>query len=341
MLTRTNAAVPLALGALLTLCPRAALAQSAGGAPAPQASPGPISEQSEFEKGKNAYRAQKYEEAETRFLQMLDPRTGTLHDKILIRQARMYLAATLLAEHHDEEAAELFGTILTEDKDYEPDALAFPVEVLNAFSDTRARLREKLDAIERENFKRLTERRAREEALRLQREARVKQLERLAGEAEVTEKNSRWVALVPFGFGQFRNGQRGLGWFFLGTEAALIVGSLVAVPVYYVNLANAHDNQGVFTNSIAQQYLDRANTALEVNEALNGVFAATAVIGAIQAEVAFVPQTVKIKQRPVPDLPPAVTAPSNPVVLSFGATPLAGPDGHGLRGASVGLSGRF
>src|SRR5580698_5471153 len=61
-----------------------------------------VDEQTEFEKGRNAYRAQKYDEADTRFLRMLDPKAGILHDKVLIKQARMYWAATLIAEHHDE-----------------------------------------------------------------------------------------------------------------------------------------------------------------------------------------------------------------------------------------------
>src|SRR5665213_1013704 len=49
-------------------------------------------------------------------------------------------------------------------------------------------------------------------------------------EADVTEKHSRWVALAPFGFGQFQNGQRGLGVFFLAADSLLLAGEIAAVP---------------------------------------------------------------------------------------------------------------
>ncbi len=308
-----------------------------------------MDEQAEFEKGRNAYRAQKYDEADARFLRMLDPQHGTLHDKVLIKQARMYWAATLLAEHQDEYAKSLFETILTEDHDFEPDPLAFPTEVFNAFIDTRTRLREKLEAIAREQYRRAAERRANEEAARQREAARIKLLEQMASEVEVTEKHSRWVALIPFGVGQFQNGQRGLGWFFLGTEAALVAGGLATVPIYWVDLANVRDTYTPQTSSIAQQYNDRANVVRYVNLSLNGAFAAIAIVGAIQAEAAYVPDPVKVEPRVVPDLEapelqsppgPPPTAPSLPPV-SFGAAPLPGRDGHGVGGASLSLTASF
>jgi hypothetical protein len=313
--------------------------------PPPALAPGVVDEQAEFDKGRNAYRAQKYDEADARFIQMLDPEHGTLHDKILIRQARMYWAATRLAQHHDEDATGIFETILTEDRDYEPDSLAFPTEVVNAFIDTRSKLHAKLEAIERDQFRRAAERRAREEAERQREAARLRLLEKLAGEAEVTEKHSRWTALLPFGVGQFQNGQRGVAWFFLGAESALAIGGLVAVPVYYVDLANATNACGHCNTTAeripSQEYLDRANAARDVNLALYGALAAFVIAGAVQGEVAYVPDPVRIKPRAVPAIPDAAPSAKPTPSLSFGAAPVTSPDGRGIRGGTLGISGTF
>jgi hypothetical protein len=301
-----------------------------------------VDEQSEFEKGRNAYRAQKYDEADARFLTMLAPQHGTLHDKVLIKQARMYWAATLLALHHEEDASSQIEIILSEDRDYEPDPLAFPTDVVNTFIDTRARLRAKLEEIEREQYRRAAERRAHEEATRREAAAHLKLVERLAGEAEVTRKHSRWVALAPFGIGQFQNGQTDLGVFFLAADSLLLAGEIAAVPVYLVNLSDANATYSVYTQPIAQQYLDRANAARIANLALTGAFAVAYIAGAIQAEVAFVPEVVKIKPRVIPELAPAPAAPTAPPISwSFTGGPLAGANGQGIRGGTVGIVGSF
>jgi hypothetical protein len=340
---RASLGVSLAVCAVGLAHPAACLAQPPP-APAPAVQPSePVDEQSEFEKGRNAYRAQKYDEADARFLRMLDPQHGTLHDKVLIKQARMYWAATLLAEHQDEYATSIFETILTEDHDYEPDPLAFPTEVTNAFIDTRARLREKLAAIALEQYRHAAERRAREEAAKQQEAARIKTLERLAGEVEVTDKHSRWRAVLPFGVGQFQNGQRGLGWFFLGTEAALVAGGIATVPIYWVNLADAHDTYSWATKSVAQQYLDRANAVRYVNLSLYGALAVTAIVGAIQAEATYVPDQVQVMPRAIPGsvAPPAPPPPAAAQSISWQAAPVPGRDGRGLSGATVGFSATF
>jgi len=308
-----------------------------------------VDEQSEFEKGRNAYRAQKYEEADARFLKMLDPEHGTLHDKVLIRQARMYRAASLIALHHDEDAAFLFELILTEDKAYEPDPLAFPTEVVNAFIDTRARLREKLEAIQRELYRRAAERRASELAAKEREAARIKMLEKLAGEAFVTQKHERWVALLPFGVGQFQNGQRAAGWFFLAAEATFVATGIATVPIYYVDLANAKSALGTTdtaqTTAVAQAYLDRANVVRYVNLTSYGALAVSAIVGAIQAEVAFVPEYKVTFPRGIPEVAP--TSPPHPptslrsLPFSIGMAPLPGRDARGVGGGTLSVVGTF
>ena len=61
-------------------------------------------------------------------------------------------------------------------------------------------------------------------AQRLQpREAeRMARLERLAAQETVRVQRNRAVAFIPFGAGQFQNGDRTLGWGFLAAEAAFV-----------------------------------------------------------------------------------------------------------------------
>ena len=311
-----------------------------------------LDEQSEFEKGRNAYRAKQYDEADARFLRMLDPEHGTLHDKVLIKQARMYWAATRLAMHHDEDAAAQFRIILSDDPHYEPDPLVFPTEVGNAFIDTRVRYRAELEEREREQYRIAAERRATEEAARKHEAARLKALEKMAGEVEVTEKHSRWVALLPFGVGQFQNGQRRLGYFFLTTEATLVAAGIATVPIYYVDLSNANDTYAG-NHLLAQQYLDRANAVRYVNLSLYAALAVTVISGAIEGEVAYVPDPIRVVPRVVPELStpatPSAPAPSAaPATLSsfslpfsLNGGPLPGRDGHGVSGGTVGLAVSF
>jgi hypothetical protein len=308
--------------------------------PPPVQAPEAFDEQAELDKGRNAYRAQKFDEADARFLKMLDPEHGTLHDKVLIKQARMYRAATLIALHHEEEAQILFKLILTDDHEYEPDPLAFPTEVANAFYDTRSKLRQELEEAQRELYRRAAERRAHEEEARRQEAARLKQLEQLASQSFITQKHSRWTALLPFGIGQFQNGQRTAGWFFLVSEGVALGTGIATVPIYYVDLANA--NSIYPTNpSAAAEYDDRAVTVRDINLASYAALAALAIVGAVQAEAAFVPEKVSIEPRAIPDLPPPPPRPSATLPFFLGTNPVPGRDGRGVSGGTLTLGATF
>ena len=189
-------------------------------------------EQSELDKVRAAYAVQKYDEAEARLRDVLDPKHPALRDPALVTQARMYLAAVLIAKKQPDQATPVFEKILLDDPDFEPDILSFPTEVIDQFIDTRARLRERLNELAQERARKELERKIQEEDAKRREVARVAMLERLAGEEKVTTLSSRWLALVPFGTGQFQNGDRALGWFFLATETACVVGTGVTVPIY-------------------------------------------------------------------------------------------------------------
>ncbi len=272
----------------------------------------------DLEKAHNAYVAHQYDEAESRLRALLDPQTGTLKDPDAVADARMYLGATLVAEKKNDEAAAEFALLLSDKPEYQPDALRVSLDAIDAFTDARARNRDKLAAIQAERARKAQEDKARAELERQRAAVRLAMLERMAGTEVVTTQNSRLIALVPFGAGQFQNGQTALGWTLLVSEGLLAVGSGIGAAVWYYNLSQVDSNYSAGNGSVAQQYNYRAQTAAVVGDAFAAGFFVVALAGIIDAEAAFVPETTTTRPRPIP-----------PVSIA----PIVGPGGVGVMGA--------
>jgi len=302
-------------------------------------------EQGELDKGKNAYLARQYDEADARFRAMLDPRTGTIHDPVLVTQAYMLWGAVMVAKGKPQEASSLFEQLLLKDPRFEPDPLSFPTEVLDAFSDTKNRIRQRLNQAAQDAARREADRRAREEQEKRRQAARLTLLERLASEETVTEEHSRWIAWVPFGAGQFQNGETALGWLFLGSEAAFVLGGTLTLPFYYAERRAVTDAYNDPTGCVGgqDQYLfnckrdenarshqNTANALRVANLSLYGAFAFTAIVGVIEANLRYEPRVVLTKKRA---LPPALS-------WTPALTPLFTPEGR-VAGGNIGVTVHF
>ena len=97
----------------------------------------------ELEKGRAAYLARNWAEAEERLRPLVDPKTG-VKERPLLSQARMILGAALLAQGKKEEATIVFEKLVLEDPTFDPDPLSFPGDVVNTFIDTRSQLAERI-----------------------------------------------------------------------------------------------------------------------------------------------------------------------------------------------------
>jgi hypothetical protein len=144
----------------------------------------------------------------------------------------------------------------------------------------------------------------------------------------VIQVNSRWLALVPFGVGQFQNRQMALGWTFLATESLLVAGSVISqlVTIYNVNQMNGAIESG---SSTAGGYHARAQDAYIATDLFTAGFALVAIAGIIHAEATFVPERVEVRARPLP-----------PLSLSPLIAPLFGRS-EGGAGAILGVGGTF
>ncbi len=272
----------------------------------------------DLEKAHNAYVAHQYDEAEARLRALLDPATGTLTEPDAVADARMYLGATLVAEKKADEAAKVFSDLLSDKPEYQPDALRVSLEAVDAFTDARARNRDRIAAIQAERVRKAQQEKARGDAERERQRARLEALEKLASTETITHENSRLVALVPFGAGQLQNGDTALGWTLLVGEGLLALGSGVSAGMSFLYVAQRNDAYQKGQFDVATQYNDFAKTAAWVGDFLAGGFVAAAVAGVVQAQLAFVPETVTVRKRELP-------------VLSL--TPVVGPGGVGVVGS--------
>ncbi len=300
---------------------------------------------SDLEKAHNAYVAHKYDDAAARLRALLDPNAGTLKDADNIADARMYLGASLLAQNKKADAEGVFEQLLRDKPDYQPDSLRVTLQAIDALIDVRSRMREELASIQAERVRQAQEQKAKLDAERQKAVLRLAMLEKLASEETVVQSNSRWLALVPFGVGQFQNGQAALGWTFLATESLLIVGSVVSqlVMIYNVHQMNAAAAIGSTTD---QGYHDRAYAAYVATDLFTAGFALVALAGIIHAQVTFVPEHVTVRERP---LPPVSLAPlllplvgRGPGLVGLSPERAGGGAGAaGIGGAMVGIGGRF
>jgi hypothetical protein len=286
---------------------------------------------SDLEKAHNAYVAHKYDEAEARLRTLLDLRTGALQDPDNIADARMYLGASLLAQGRKADAQAVFEQLLRDKPDYQPDSLRVSLQATDALVDVRSRMREELAASMAERVRQTQEARAKLEAEKQKAALRLAMLEKLAAEETLVQRNSRWVALVPFGVGQFQNGQDALGWIFLTTQSLLAVGSGVGAVVTYYYEVQAN-NALLSGANTASQYQALAHEAFVVGNVFAAGFVLAGIAGIVHAEATFVPERVEVRSRPLPPISLA------PALLSTPGVPGRRESGEGVL---LGVRGRF
>lgn len=276
----------------------------------------------ELEKARASYLARNWTEAEERSRALVDPASG-LKDRPLLSQARMILGAALIAQGKKEPAVEVFEKLVLEDSTFEPDPLSYPGEVINTFIDTRAQLAERIKNQAVTLAKLEAERKAREEAEREKQRRWLELVKAQAQEEKITVRNSRLIACLPFGVGQFQNEQPTLGWIFLAGEAALVVGTAVTLPMHFYARGRREHYVDTQDLDLATQWDQRADQIQVANLILVGGFLVTAGAGILQANIEFKPEREERKRRELPPL-----GKLTPVV-----TPLAGG------GAFVGITG--
>ena len=246
-------------------------------------------QQTEFAKGQQLYNNGDHLAADTFFAKAIDGANPTITDPVLINKGRMIRGASDMYLGRKADAITQFEEILKANPKFEPDPLAFPQGVLDEFHKTRDRLEK--EAIEKaKGDKTLQDLKACEASLDGLR-SKYQSLADWAVRERVVHSSSRVVATIPFGVGQFQNGDTALGIIFLTTESLAVITASVSYAIHY---------------SIPQQPADTAkaqsveSASRIVNLISVGTFAALAIGGVIQAHLAYVPETYEMRSRPLP-----------------------------------------
>jgi hypothetical protein len=265
-----------------------------------------------FKIGKKLYEDGNHNASAQHFALATDGPTPSIKDPGLTNQARMIRGASDMYLGRIADADAQFDRILRNNPKFEPDPILFPPGVLDEFR----RIREKLEkeAADKKAGDANTKKIAALEAENSKLTLRVKSLEDYASRYDTVTKRTRVLASIPFGYGQFQNGDPALGIFFASTEI-LALGTATVSYFYHRSLPPDPVD--------ANEARNAASTARVVNWISLGAFVALAVGGVVQAHVSFVPETKETKTRPLPksltSFHPFTTPVAGGAVLGFGA----------------------
>jgi hypothetical protein len=257
----------------------------------------------DFEAARTQYDAQHFETAARLFEDLVLGPVPRVRNVALRLESRKYLGAAYLFLGRGDEARDQFRQLLEEDPAYTLDPLSFPAAVQLAFDEARAQLEAQRREAERAAAERLDE----EERQRLLRMAaeqeRLRHLEELANYESIVVPNSRALASVPFGVGQFRNGNRTFGATLAVGQLALLIGS-VGTYVGLRSLLAISAQCGAETDACPLElsapgapptedeleFIDRERRVRVSFYLLSSGFVALLLVGIIEAHVNFVPE---------------------------------------------------
>lgn len=284
-------------GALVTAAP-------AGAQPAEARSEAPLSDDAELARIVSLVEAAKYEDCVARLDRLLDPNGARpLTNPDVVETARIYHATCLIGLGKPELAdVPLRDAIRANPQMRAPDSLVFPPRVVERFLRVREGLYLELQAAEQEAIANARREAAEKQRRENDQRARMQALEDLARQEILIVENRRWIALLPFGAGQFQNDDRSLGWAFLGTELVLGAAALTALGVHTHLQANA----GEVLNrqrSVSPSENDRAENWFLALKLTTYGLVGVHLLGVAEAQLSFVPQVRKVRMRPLPKLP--------------------------------------
>lgn len=315
--------------------------------PAEEAPEVHLSGRAELDRVIELYHSGQYESCRSDLEKLINGPSGPgaegagLEDNALRERARLYLATCTLmlgdeARARDALREALKGNPLMAS----PDSLSFPPPLVALFLQVRDEVQAIVARREAEEVERLraASRRARGEAEA--RAARERALMELAQQETLVARSHRVVAFLPFGAGQYQNGHRALGDFFLVTEVGVGViagvSGLILLDLYRQTL---QVDPGVTDNSKFQ-------AAYTVFAASSWTLLGLVAVGALEANLNFrQTRVLGVRKRSLPgSFPtapvsaPSAFSPDERALWGIRVRPFGGPFDSGVY---FGLSGTF
>ncbi|MCA9582795.1 MAG: tetratricopeptide repeat protein [Myxococcales bacterium] len=274
----------------------------------------------EFESGRSAYLNQNYEEAVEILESLVGERVPRTNDRVILVEALKYLGASYLFLGKKAEAEDRFERLIRKDIYYEIDPIAFPSAVVDAFESVRERIR-RIQAAEARREREESEKREQQRLKDwLEHRGKMLELQDLAKTDYVEVHNSRLIAAIPFGVGQFQNGHDALGTGLAISEGLLAVTS---ITTYFLHESLRNETPTAADRNDAEALRDGFQVA---NWLSAGILGLVAVVGVIDAQSRFVPVFRTEKPRELPeDLEDAVQRELVPQPeISFGPGSISG-----------------
>jgi len=252
-------------------------------------------ELSDFEAARRSYDRQSYSKAARGFESLVGGAVPRARNPVVRLEARKYLGATYLFLGKEPEAREQFRRLLEEDPDYDIDPVAFPGAVVQTFQEVQAQALEQRAAQDKLDAARLKREKAGELEELIEQQQRIVTLEELASTQVIEKRNSRWIAALPFGIGQFQNENRKLGIMFAVTESAFLAAS-IATFIGHNSLRDENPSPDELDRA------QRVERALRIGNWVSvGSLLSFYVAGVIEAEVRFRPVIRTTRKRELPD----------------------------------------
>jgi len=300
-----------------------------------------------LERARSFYEAGRYDSCAKSFGEIL-----ALEDEVpeeipaaTIEQSRVYFAACLLATGDSAGADhQLRQALAANPLMASPDPVIFPDQVRDLFFKVKADF---LDDIQRAQEAMLEQARVEAEKraeLARQERLRVRRLEKLAASETLVHKNRRWLASVPFGVGQFQNGDDVFGAVMLTTQTLAL-----GTAIFAVSRELSYHSQADGGRNVEDE--DAFNEPIHVLRPM-GVYASAgflflATIGILEAHINFVPEQ-PIGTRPRKPSESTDSSVDGAASRDASANVNDGPRGHflphlmlGPQSAALGVTGRF
>ena len=268
----------------------------------------------DYQHAREPYDEGNYGEAVTRLEHLVGGTVPRLTDPIYIQESRKLLGASYLFVSREADAERQFALLVRAAPSQTMEAPDFSAHVVEVFQRVRARILLQLENEAAAVRRAEEERRLRELEAILRDRRRIEGLTDLAQNERVILENSRYLAVIPFGVGQFQNEKDALGIFFAVTEVALIgaaIGTYVAWDSLDLPDLEPDDPR-------LEPFIDREEALRIANQVLFGVAVGTILAGLLEAQLNFVPGRVTTRER---ELPPELLPPDPPVEVQVGVSP--------------------
>jgi len=271
-------------------------------------------ELSDFESARRSYEKQSYAKAARGLESLVGGVVPRAANPVVRLEARKYLGATYLFLGKKDAAREQFRLLLEEDPDYDIDPVAFPEAVVQTFQGVQKEVGTERARRDAQELARKKRERSEEVEDLIRQQQRIEALEKLASEQTIEKINSRWIAAIPFGAGQFQNENRKLGIMFATTESAFLAAS-IATFIGHNSLRD--ENPGPSEIDRAR----RVEKALRIGNWVSvGALLSFAIAGVVEAEVRFRPVIRSTRPRELPDELRRTQSPGPQLRLEMGLT---------------------